>query len=84
MGKRNALGKGLGRSFREAEGETSTLPRESFDQTDITGTGHRIVEISTSDIEPSPHQPRTEFDPKALDELARSIKEKGIIQPLTV
>lgn len=82
MGKRNALGKGLGALIPEAEGETSTFPREALGQTDVTG--HKIVEISTSDIEPSPHQPRIEFTPKALDELAQSIEEKGIIQPLTV
>ncbi len=82
MGKRNALGKGLGALIPGAEGETSTFPHEALGQTDVTG--HKIVEISTSDIEPSPHQPRIEFTPKALDELAQSIEEKGIIQPLTV
>ena len=43
-----------------------------------------INEISISDIEVNPFQPRTSFDETALEELAASIKTQGIIQPITV
>jgi ParB family chromosome partitioning protein len=43
-----------------------------------------IVNIDLEKIQKNPYQPRAEFDPVALDELKRSIQEKGIIQPITV
>lgn len=43
-----------------------------------------IKEISIREIIPSPHQPRDEFNPKALEELAQSIKQVGVIQPIVV
>jgi ParB family transcriptional regulator, chromosome partitioning protein len=49
------------------------------------GTGNEIiVNIDLDKIEKNPYQPRAEFDPVTLDELKRSIQEKGIIQPITV
>lgn len=42
------------------------------------------LEIPIEKIVPNPHQPRLHFDPEKLDELARSIKEHGILQPLVV
>lgn len=44
----------------------------------------QIIEVHLSEIRPNPYQPRKEFDEKALDELAESIKEHGIIQPVIV
>ena len=44
----------------------------------------QVVELPLGDIEPSPHQPRLDFDDQGLRELADSIREKGIIQPLAV
>lgn len=43
-----------------------------------------MSEIDLSLIHPNPNQPRHEFDPDALEELADSIKEIGIIQPITI
>jgi ParB family transcriptional regulator, chromosome partitioning protein len=43
-----------------------------------------IASVDISKIQPNPFQPRTDFDQSALDELTRSIQEKGIIQPITV
>ena len=43
-----------------------------------------IVEIDISELRPNPYQPRKEFDPEKLTELAVSIKEHGIIQPIIV
>jgi len=44
----------------------------------------RVEEIFIDQIEPNPFQPRSNFDEDALRELANSIQEKGIIQPITV
>lgn len=44
----------------------------------------QMLEIDISEIIPNPTQPRTQFDEEALDELADSIRQLGIIQPITV
>jgi ParB family chromosome partitioning protein len=46
--------------------------------------GEQVKEVSISEIRPNPYQPRKEFEQSAIDELALSIKEHGIIQPLIV
>lgn len=46
--------------------------------------GEQVKEISVNEIRPNPYQPRKEFEQSAIDELASSIKEHGIIQPLIV
>ncbi|MFJ9501858.1 ParB/RepB/Spo0J family partition protein [Brevibacillus centrosporus] len=46
--------------------------------------GEQVKEVSVSEIRPNPYQPRKEFEPAAIEELAQSIKEHGIIQPLIV
>jgi ParB family chromosome partitioning protein len=43
-----------------------------------------VVTVALDRIQRNPYQPRADFDPVALDELRRSIEEKGIIQPITV
>lgn len=70
--QRKALGKGLGALIEDA-GTVQQNARNSA-----------IDEIKISYIEANPFQPRTEFDEEALIELAQSIKEIGIIQPITV
>ena len=74
---RNALGKGLSALIREPE-PTATLPPAPQPQM----SGPREIDIDL--IEPSPYQPRTRFREEALEELARSIRASGIIQPLVV
>lgn len=49
-----------------------------------TQGGSNLNEIEISQIEPNPNQPRREFDSEALQELANSIRELGIIQPITL
>ena len=49
-----------------------------------TGGSSAINEIELSQILPNPEQPRTWFDEESLEELASSIRELGIIQPLTL
>lgn len=45
---------------------------------------NRIIEIKVEDIVPNPHQPRRSFDEKELNLLSDSIRQNGILQPLTV
>src|SRR5215472_10103599 len=93
---RNALGRGLGALIRELEGKKPE-PAPAPPQPQPTGTGSAAAamparqpmqggpqEIDIDLIEPSPYQPRTKFHEQALDELARSIKASGIIQPLVL
>lgn len=47
-------------------------------------TGSQVLRLSVEEIAPNPGQPRTEFDPQPLAELAESIRRFGILQPLTV
>ena len=68
--KRNALGRGL----------DSLISMDDI-QSDATTQG--INDIDIKQITPNPDQPRTTFDNAALEELAASIRELGIIQPLT-
>ncbi len=69
--KRPALGRGL----------DSLIP--SMDDTPARGSS-AINEIAIDKITPNPEQPRSIFDEEALEELARSIRELGIIQPLSL
>ena len=47
-------------------------------------TGQDVQEVDLAEIIPNPYQPRREFDREKLEELAQSIKEHGVIQPLIV
>ena len=60
----------------------SALPIE--DSVVVLQDGDRILRINPERININPHQPRTHFNEAALDDLAESIKEHGIIQPLIV
>ncbi len=91
--KSRGLGKGLSALIRTPEemaGETQETSQEqvpvpmgevAIDQV-ADGSGLRLVKVS--EIRPNPHQPRTEFNQGALEELAASITEHGLIQPLIV
>jgi ParB family transcriptional regulator, chromosome partitioning protein len=76
MAQKNALGRGLG-ALIESENEQAaryTQPKR------MSG----VAEIEMEEIDANPYQPRTIFDAESLEELANSIKEIGIIQPITV
>jgi len=66
---KKALGKGLGAFIPD---EFSILKDERF------------AELNLEDVKPNPFQPRTRFDDKTIDELAQSIRETGIVQPVIV
>lgn len=46
--------------------------------------GESVLELAIGDIQPNPYQPRTYFDPNQLEELADSIREYGVLQPVIV
>ena len=70
--KQKGLGRGLDALFGSDKIEVKTKPMEE------------MAEIRLSDIIPNPTQPRTDFDEEALMELADSIRQLGLIQPITV
>ncbi|MFP4555307.1 MAG: ParB/RepB/Spo0J family partition protein [Bacteroidales bacterium] len=82
MAKKMALGRGLGALIEDA-GQTQEKKGEERKEGSSTPTDS-VSEIYISKIKANPFQPRTTFDEEALQELADSIKELGIIQPLTV
>ncbi len=72
MIKKNALGRGLGALIEGVEKEVLEKKVEAN------------LQIAIESIDANPFQPRTRFDEQALQELATSIKQLGIVQPLTV
>ncbi|MET3538584.1 ParB/RepB/Spo0J family partition protein [Chryseobacterium limigenitum] len=78
--KKRAMGRGLGAILSaESKAMVNSATDEGADK--FVGS---IVEVSIEDIYPNPTQPRTYFDEKALNELAQSIKNLGVIQPITL
>ncbi|MDE0536535.1 ParB/RepB/Spo0J family partition protein [Tenacibaculum sp. L6] len=76
--KKQALGRGLSALLKETA-EVNSAEDKNADK--LVGN---IIEIDINSIEVNPYQPRTYFDEEALRELASSIKELGVIQPITV
>ncbi len=72
MAKKSALGRGLGALIDNSDQVNQSRPAASINEIDI------------SKIEVNPWQPRTKFDQEKLEELSQSIKQIGIIQPLTL
>lgn len=70
---KNVLGRGL----------ESLLPSD-FNRELVLNTEERIHKLFTRDITPNPDQPRKQFDQVALEELAASIKQYGVLQPIIV
>lgn len=84
---KKVLGRGLGAFFPDYEegsenkegGKTKTaVPIEPAERVNI------VLEIPVENIRPNPHQPRSDFNEEALEELATSIKKHSLIQPITV
>ena len=66
--ERKALGKGI----------TALIPEKE------SGRKEEIIYVQSDRIKPNPFQPREDFNTQSIEELAQSIKEKGVIQPLLV
>lgn len=94
MGKNSALGKGLNALLPdEEEGAAGQSGEETEDAEDRRALYQfedgsqllgRVARVPIDRIEPNPYQPRQEFSEEGLDELASSIEQIGIIQPITV
>ncbi len=76
--KKQALGRGLSALLKDTTDLVSATDKNADK---VVGS---IIEIPVAAIEVNPYQPRTYFDEEALRELASSIKELGVIQPITV
>lgn len=79
MTKKPALGRGLSALLEDHKTDITSESRSSLENT--LGS---IAELPINQIEANPFQPRNNFEEEKLNELAQSIKELGIIQPLTV
>ena len=78
--KRKALGKGLEQLF-----SNERIDFDNFENSIVENAKESdIKEISLADIKSNPYQPRKTFDETSLQELADSIKEHGIVQPIIV
>ena len=78
--KKRALGKGLEQLFNN-----ENLDLNSFEKTVYeTATKEEIIDINIEELRANPYQPRKIFNDEALNDLAESIKEHGVFQPIIV
>ncbi|QZD90806.1 ParB/RepB/Spo0J family partition protein [Qipengyuania aurantiaca] len=87
--RKKKLGRGLGALMGEIQREEPLVRENSNDSNEVTAaaTGAStsgLKDIPVADISPLPGQPRTHFDDDALDQLAASIAQRGVIQPVIV
>ena len=77
--KKQALGRGLSALLKDPENDIKSVNDKNADK--VVGN---IIELEIDAIEINPFQPRSNFNEESLRELATSIKELGVIQPITV
>ncbi|WP_062060782.1 ParB/RepB/Spo0J family partition protein [Aquimarina longa] len=77
--KKQALGRGLSALLKDPENDIKSVEDKNADK--VVGN---IIELELDSIDVNPFQPRTSFNDETLRELATSIKEIGVIQPITV
>ncbi len=77
--KKQALGRGLSALLNDPSNDIKSAQDKNADK--VVGN---IIDLEINSIEVNPHQPRSYFNDEALHELASSIKELGVIQPITV
>ena len=78
--KKRALGRGLEDLFNSENLDFESVEQKIYE----SATNEEIVEINLSELRPNPYQPRKVFDEEALNELADSIREHGVFQPIIV
>ena len=78
--KKRALGRGLEDLFNSENLDLESVEAKIYE----TASSEEIVELNLSDLRPNPYQPRKVFDEEALNELAASIREHGVFQPIMV
>ncbi|TAK88842.1 ParB/RepB/Spo0J family partition protein [Patescibacteria group bacterium] len=86
MSKPRGLGRGLDSLIPTKLEPTGVEPAESgaIATSSAANLGEAVQLIKVEQIDPNPHQPRTQFDQAELEALASSIKEHGVLQPLVV
>ncbi|BDZ45368.1 ParB/RepB/Spo0J family partition protein [Naasia aerilata] len=87
--KRTGLGRGIGALIPVADEGARPVdvffPDSGAAQDGLVAVpGARLANLEIAQIVPNPHQPRKEFDAEALEELAVSIRENGVLQPIVV
>ena len=82
--KKRGLGRGLSALLGEEDEEVAVAASGDSAEAAHPGPGGTTQHIAITDLKPSPFQPRSNFDDDAIDDLAASIREKGIIQPILV
>ena len=78
--KKRALGRGLEQLFNTENLDLNSFEKDVYE----TATNEEIIKIKVDELRPNPYQPRKKFDDNALNDLAASIKEHGIFQPIIV
>jgi ParB family chromosome partitioning protein len=79
LAKKQAMGRGLSALLKDPENDIKSVSDKNADK--VVGN---IIELEIDAIEINPFQPRTNFNEESLQELATSIRELGVIQPITV
>jgi ParB family chromosome partitioning protein len=82
--KKRGLGRGLSALLGEEDDDVGAAVAGSNEAVAHPGPGGTTQLIAITDLKPSPFQPRSNFDDEAIDDLAASIRQKGIIQPILV
>ncbi len=77
--KKKALGKGLEQLF-----SNTVIDFDNFEKDIVEESSNDVTEIDIDEIRSNPYQPRKTFDIESLNELAKSISEYGIVQPIIV
>jgi ParB family transcriptional regulator, chromosome partitioning protein len=80
--KKSVLGRGLGALIPRGSPKEMSIRNDRGGS--VAGEKGMLANIDIAKVRPNPFQPRTDFDKDALEELTRSIVEKGVIQPITV
>lgn len=78
--RKRALGRGLEQLFNNESMDMESIEKRIYD----TSSKEEIVEIKLDELRVNPYQPRKKFNDEALNELAESIKEHGVFQPIIV
>ncbi|KGO32386.1 ParB/RepB/Spo0J family partition protein [Oenococcus alcoholitolerans] len=82
--KRRGLGRGIDALFSDDESQADLKRLSAVDSGEINSDDSSVAEVDINRLAPNPYQPRKKFDKEPLHELAESIKDSGIIQPLIV
>lgn len=78
--KKRALGRGLEELFNSDNIDINSIEKNIYE----TANSEEIIDIPLEQLRPNPYQPRTVFTDESLKELATSIKEHGVFQPIIV